>query len=99
MGVSENIFHLCIGKPLGASYSALIEPGMGNMTVMVKIHLSGKGQPVNMRIKTANAVTQCLRQHRDASIRKIYASPPLVSLFIQTASLFHIMRHICDGHP
>src|SRR3990170_8952488 len=97
--ISKDAFNLCISKPFCTLDNTLIELGMRNIAMMVKIHLCCEGKPVNIWVKTANAVAQCLWQHGYAPVREIYARPSFICLGIQMTLLFHIMSNISNRYP
>ena len=56
------------------------------------------GEPVDVGIEAANAVTETFRQHRDDAIRQVDTVAALVGFAIERAAGRHVRSHVRDVH-
>ncbi|MQM40282.1 hypothetical protein KBTX_04329 [wastewater metagenome] len=87
---------VCIRHPLSCANDTRKNFVIDDFSLGCNFHLTGNCQPIHLRIQTANAVRQPVRNHRDDAIDKISACPALKRFFVKFRPFLDIIADIGD---
>ncbi|MNC02800.1 hypothetical protein D3C75_501830 [compost metagenome] len=67
-----------------------------DLHMLVKLHLTGHGEPVHFRIKTADPVRQPVRQHWNNPVYQIDAASTVIRFLVQLRVFTHIVANVSN---
>ena len=92
----ENGKRLFVGEPRGAADDCLGEADGLDFSALQDLGEDGERHAVDLRLEAADAIAECLGEHRDDSIGQINAVSPRVRLAVEGGLGFHIVGDIGD---
>ena len=92
----ENGKSLFVGEARGAADHRFGEADGLDFSALEDFGKDGERHAVDLRLETADAIAEGLREHRDDPVSQINAIPPRVRLAVDGGLGFHIVGHIGD---
>ena len=85
-----------VGEPRGAADDCRGEADGLDFSALQDLCKNGERHTVDLRLEAADAIAECLGEHRDDPVGEINAVSPRVRLAVEGGLGFHIVGHIGD---